>query len=180
MPTDQEVSDLPDLADPADTDQVMVNADPAGSPASSRVDLSSLLRLGHGYISVTGGVGSQTLVAATWTKVNQFTAELSGKNVTAAHATDKITLTKAAHWDLAITLTATHVATAIFLAFWWNGAEVLMSFEEQVADTSAHTYKVGIRLNATLAAKDVEFYVKSTAGGAFVVKDAQLSVNRVG
>lgn len=177
---DKKITDLSAVTAPADTDLLWVETDPAGSPESKKGQIDNVLRLAHGSISVTAGAGTQTPAAATWTKVTQFTAEDSAKNVTASHATDKITLTNTGRYIAIWQVTATGAADEYRLAIYWNGAIVQVPVMVKVPGTDLWGATVAVMLNATLAAADLEAYVYTVLGSVFVLKESVLHVHRIG
>ena len=173
------VSDLNLNTAPANTDIVNLVDDPGGSPVSEKTTVQDLCRFAYGHISVTAGVATQTPTAATWTKVTQFTAESSGLLVTAAHATDKITLTNAGEYVATWQVSFVGAADEYRLAIYWNGAIVLVPAIVTIPDANEHTGIVSLPVNATAAAQDLEAYVYTVGGNIFDVKESVLSVRRV-
>jgi hypothetical protein len=173
------VSDLNLNTAPANTDIVNIIDDPGGSPVSEKATVQDLCRFAYGNISVTVGVATQTPTAATWTKVTQFTAESSGLLVTAAHATDKITLTNAGQYVAKWMVSFVGAADEYRLAVYWNGVLQLVPAIVTIPDANEHSFVVDVPVNATAAAQDLEAFVYTVGGNIFDVKESVLQVHRV-
>ena len=74
-----------------DGDELLaITNDPSGTPASRAITSANLLKMPHGQIYAPDVSSSQALAATTWTKVDQFTVDGLGSNVTRDHANDKL------------------------------------------------------------------------------------------
>lgn len=173
-------TDLAQVTAPANADLIAIATDPAGSPITKKGTVEDVNRWAYGGVSVTAGAGTQTLSAATWTKITQFTAEDAGLNVTASHSNDKITLTDAGRYEVAVSCSFVGAADEYRLAVYWNSAIVLVPAIQTIPDANEHHVGFTIPLNATLAAKDVELYAYAVAGNICDLKEASLWVNRIG
>lgn len=175
---DTKLVDMTEDTAPADDDLFYMHDSTA--IADRKVQWKYLAHLGSGQVSVTGGASGQTLVAATWTKVDQFTAELSGTGMTAAHASDKVQNIDVGVF-LAIAQVSFTVSASIVLdlAIYWNGAAVQQS-KLTTAAAGTQTVSLVALVNASSALKDFELWVRDAGATAdFVVSEGQLAVVRV-
>jgi len=177
---DTKTTALTQLTTTADDDILHIVDDPGGSPISKHIEVSDLLRLAHGHVSVTAGAGTQTPTAATWTKVTQFTAATSGINVTADHSNDKITLANVGTYLATWMCSFTGAADEYRLAIYWNAAIVSVPAIVTVPGTDEFSVTVSVPLACTIAATDVEAYVYTVGGNDFDVLESVLSVARIG
>lgn len=177
----QKITDLDAATAVADSDQFLVTADPTTSPQSKKVNADVALRLSHGYLSVADGSASQTLVADTWTKVTQFTAEVNyNSTTTASHANDQIAIANAGQYLATWMVTFTGATTSEYqLAVYYNGSLVLVPAIITTTSTNEHAVTVTVPLNVTSGGNNLEAYVKSDGANAFAVKQSVMTVTRV-
>ena len=177
---DTKMTALTQLTTAADDDILHIIDDPGGSPISKHIEVTDLLRTAHGHLSVTGGAGTQTPTAATWTKVTQFDTAVSGLNVTADHSNDRILLDNVGQYLATWMCTFTGAADEYRLAIYWNSAISLVPAITTVPGTDEEVVAVTVPVTCTIASTYVEPYVYTVGGNAFAIKESVLSVVRVG
>jgi len=176
------VTAMTELTAPADADVFYVVDNPGGSPLPRKITWANVVQKAYGEISVNNASSSQTLSATTWTKLTGFTAVGQSKNTTNSHSNDKVTVTNAGVY--LVTLTAnftTGVATDVGIAIHWSGSATAAKTNRTTASaTDVASAAVSGLVNASSGSTDFEVYAHLETGTTITIKDAVLSVVRVG
>ena len=138
----------------------------------------------HGQLSVTNGAGSQT-IGTSYTKINQFTSDLSEGTVTADHTTDDFTLGVDGEYLLQASISFSGSANATFtIEVQVNGAAVPAPQRcKRKLGTGGDVGCVALTAycDALSAADVVSIAVKANvAGRTFVVEEAVAFLVRIG
>lgn len=175
------VTAMTELTAPADADVFYVVDDPGSSALPRKITWANIVQKAYGEVSVNGASAAQSLSASTWTKLTAFTAEGQYKNTTVSHSNDKITVTNAGVYlvNLMVSFT-TGAATDATLAVYYNGS---VTAAKTNRTTAASTDIAGVAASAIIsatAATDFELYANLDDATTITIKDATLTVVRVG
>jgi len=178
------VSALAAATSAAFTDELLIIADPGGSPASKRIDVSALLQTGFefGQVYTSDGSGTQS-PGASYVLCTQVASDgLSSAGVTPAAASNKITVANAGIYLVAFSLSyvGTNSAETRAAIFWDGNEQAQISIERTMGAAAA----VGVAatmgfVDVTTGATDIDIRIK-TSSGVFAVHELQLVVVRVG
>ncbi len=182
MATDEQITDLNNLAAPANTDLVVIERDPVGTPETTKAEVQNVIRLGHGKLSVSGNTTAQVLSAATWATIDAWDTAVDGANVDADHSNNDIELTNAG-WYEAVLFVRAAMASAETVKFRlrWNGADQdYLELPHTTSGTEDFDTIIRATINASVASANLIAQVHSLGGANITVKEALLHVNRIG
>lgn len=178
---DTQVNALTAATSAADTDIGYLGVDAGGgSFVPRKITIANLMKEAWGEVSVNAGAGSQVLVAATWTKVSQFTANGISKATTPDHTNDRVRVTNAGTYLATFSVSFTTASTAVAMEFglYYNGALVQARANTWSEGSNvAHVAASGL-VTAT-AGTDFELYMRSPSTPTVVITEAVLSVVRI-
>jgi len=166
-----------------ETDQILKITDPGGTPASERLTVATLLGRAVGEMYITGGSGTQTISAATETKIDQFDANGASLNTTPDHTNDRIQ-TDGTGFFLALWRVAFDSNTAADQTeFWvrWNSTNQNQTRSGMEASASLRTQQSGWGIvDVTAASQYFELYCEvDTGGGNVDIVEASLLVMKL-
>jgi hypothetical protein len=173
---------MTELTAPADADVLYIVDNPGGSPLPRKITWANVVQKAYGEVSVNNASAAQTLSATSWTKLTAFTADGQSKNTTNSHSNDRVQVTNAGVY--LVTLTAnftTGAATDVGIAVYWNGSATIAKTNRTTAATSdVASVAVSGLVNASSGSTNFEVYAHLGTGTTITIKDAVLSVVRVG
>ncbi len=181
---DTKLTALTAITLPVDEDDIVyVVDDPGGSPLSKKITVSNFMAQPFAQIYVTGGTGSQTLVASTWTKITQFTVNGESLRCTADQTNNRVTVTETGKYRVFFqaSFESDTGNTTFDLQIRWNAAQQNQIHCQRkigsggdVGSCSAEGY-----IDVTVASTDVELWVLADGGASFEAIEMQLNVERV-
>tara|TARA_R110002020_G_scaffold128335_8_gene287632 strand:+ start:7020 stop:7565 length:546 start_codon:yes stop_codon:yes gene_type:complete len=176
------VTAMTELTAPADADVLYIVDDPGSSALPRKITYANIVQKAYGEISVSGASATQSLSATTWTKLTAFTAEGQYKNTTVSHSNDKITAANSGVYLVNATASFTTGAAAdCILAVYWDGSITVAKAQRTTASSSdIACVATSALVNASSDAEDFELYAYLSTGTTIVIKDAVLSVVRIG
>jgi len=176
------VTAMTELTAPADADVFYVVDDPGSAALPRKITYANIMKQAYGEVSVVGASATQSLSATTWTKITAFTVDGQAKNTTVSHSNDKVTAANAGVYLATISASFTTGAAAnVTLAVYWNGSITVARGERTTASSSdIANISASALVNATSDADDFELYGYLSTGTTITIKDAALSVVRVG
>lgn len=180
---DTKITALTELTSAATTDILPIVDDPGGTPITKKITVANLLNLEYGGIYVTGGAGTQSLSATTWTKVTQFAADgASSSGVTPAHGTDTITVADAGIYHVSFQVSYTGTTNGVYdLAVYWNSVQQDQVHIQRKIGTGSDVGSAGTsgHVNASSGSTDFELWVYSDGANDFNLVEGQLVVTKV-
>lgn len=179
------VIDLLEDATPTGDDVLYVVDDPTGTPADRKVQLRNVRAVDCAEIYVTGGLASQALAAATWTKLTQFNVNGPSRVAVPDHANDRITVGEAGLYAVAAQLSFLgEPLTTYDAVVYWNGLaqNAAHGRAEIVSGVGTSVVSLAIPLgivDVTTPSTTFELYVKADRAASIAVQEAQLTVFRL-
>ncbi len=179
MVTDQKITALDPVTAPANLDVMEIATDPAGSPISKKATLEDINRWGDARIVVTGGASGQTL-STSFEKVTQFTAAVSGLELVADHANDRVQLPEVGEYLALGQLSWSGVSGQEYqFSIRWNNVLQVVPVIQHCDHANEHNATLLIPINASLVNLYVELWAKADGAHLMTLIEAHLTVMRI-